>query len=370
MLDDKINIQNYLKESILSKGLTQKKVSLETGISEGQLSKFFSSGHEISFSMVLDLVQLLAPEKEIELMTSYVMNITRKKNQRIALEYAHVKRIHDLSRHLIEKGLIDQNEEVREWSQIYHWQFQAKQTDYNEREFLSELKKFKAHSTEMEALLMILEMYSFFYNKNLEIANYYIEGIKEKISEISDPFIYKAFMVRLDEAVSHIALKFKDNVQLARQASERILVSRMGPTFDSTAYFILGISYMMESYERAYEYLNHCLSINEDIERFNVADNIKENISILQFWWGKEVDYLNPFIKTLIGEAKTQIKFDKEQQAYVLLFEGIKEKNCVKLLLSMHLFLGNNDVFRARLPKIELLKIDSFESSILKEVIG
>ncbi|PAK33314.1 AimR family lysis-lysogeny pheromone receptor [Bacillus licheniformis] len=365
------NIRKHLKQVMESKNLTQKQVSANINISEAHLSKFMS-GKEIVLSMVLDLVLFLDPENEVELMTNYLMEIKRKKNKRIALEYAHTRQIQRLSEYLIQQGLNDSNNEVREWSQIYQWQLQAKRTDYNEREFLNELKNFKAHSLEMEALLMILEMYGFFYNQKYEISYHYVEEIKLKLDAVTDPFIKKAFSVRLDEALAHIALKYNDDEIEARTAASRILDAKLGPTFDSTAFFILGLSYMTESYEDSYHFFKKCLLINKEIGRYNVVEDLKEQISILQLYWGQPVEFSqNIFIKQLMhGESSTvDYSSDKQKQAFLLLFEGIREADCDKLLLSMHLFVNNKDRFRARLPKIQLLKIDSFKNSNLKEVI-
>lgn len=354
-----------------SKNLTQKQVSTNINISEAHLSKFMS-GQEIVLSMVLDLVLFLDPENEVELMTNYVMEIKRKKNKRIALEYAHTRQVERLSEFLIQQGLNDSNNEVREWSQIYQWRLQAKRTDYNEREFLNELKNFKAHSLEMEALLMILEMYGFFYNQKYEISYHYVEEIKLKLEEITDPFIKRAFSVRLDEALAHISLKYNDDETEARTAASRILDAKLGPTFDSTAYFILGLSYMTESYEESYRFFKKCLLINKQIDRYNVVEDLKEQISILQLYWRKSVEFSKSlFIKHLLygGSNTVDYSTDKQKQAFLLLFEGMREADCDKLLLSMHLFVNNKDRFRARLPKIQLLKLDSFKNSALKEVI-
>lgn len=348
-----INLRNLLSDAIQQGGESQNSYAKSMGISSGHISKYLK-GQEIGFHMVLSMVQKFYPEREVEFMGSYCEEISKPKNIRVALEYAHIKRIATTSKDLIHRALSDTNEETKAWAEIY--QLQLQQNSVHEIEYLKAIKDLKVTTPEMEILISILTMYAFYNNQKFEIAYDYIERIRPKIEGITDPFLKKSFTIRIDEVQAHISLKQFKNITVARETAKRILNANLGPTYNSTGNFILALSYLTESYDTSLSYYQKCLETNKKLNRVSVAKDLKDQIAFLQLLWDKSVDRsLSPFINAL-ADGKDYLYSGPIQRAMAFYYQGRKENNTEKLFLSMHHFGKLKDFFRAELPKMELVK--------------
>jgi hypothetical protein len=303
--------------------------------------------------MVLSMIQKSYPDREIELMQTYCDEITQPKNIKVALEYAHIKRIKQTSEKLIHKAF-QISDETNAWAKIYKLQLDAQVIHEIDR--LKQIKDLPGKTNEMNITTSILTMYAFYNTGKYEVAYDYIERIRPQIVEVKDPYLRKAYAIRLGEVEAHICLKQLKNVVGAREMANRILDANLGPTYNSTGYFILALSYLSESYESSFSYYQKCLEINEKLNRVSVADDLKEQIAFLQLLWDKSVDRsLSPFINNL-ADGKHVQSSDPFQQALAFFYLGRKESRIDQLFLSLHHFGKLKDYFRAELPKLELIK--------------
>jgi len=213
----------------------------------------------------------------------------------------------------------------------------------------------------MKALLKILEMYCFFFDEKYEIAYYHVKQAENLIREVSDSFIQKSFGARLNEALGYIYLKYKNDVVRAREAAYQLAEKDLGPNYLVTAFFVLGLSYFKESFDKTVFFYKKALEISSKIGRVSLIEDINEQIDFACLYWGKAAESSfdsNNFIKLVSEKNDLKDYYNHPKYApYAYLYDGIKESNKEKLFMSMNYFLSQRDKFRASIPELELRKL-------------
>ncbi|UQZ41335.1 AimR family lysis-lysogeny pheromone receptor [Bacillus subtilis] len=353
------DIRVHLKEMIKSSDEKQNMIAAKIGISEGYLSKFLS-GKEINFWMVREIIRYLDPENETDLMKWHCLSGVKKKNYPAALEYCYTKRLFSVIETLIERQ-IKKEGKISSWSEIYKFMLEYR-LSLGSFEYIEKLNELKSDCHDTKTLLLILEMYSNYQSRKYELTLDKIGTIQKNINRISDPFLKTAFSARLEEVSVNLYLKQDNAVFKARELAHSLREKNLSVNLNLTALYILALSYMNESYFLSYEYYKKCidlLSVFPDRKKELVQN--KEEIAILQAFWGKKVseDYqVTAFAKSLASQDSLSSFYQNDfYKRYALLFDGIKEKSAEKLLLSLYFFSQQKDQFRSNLPKIYLIKL-------------
>ncbi|WOH96558.1 AimR family lysis-lysogeny pheromone receptor [Bacillus amyloliquefaciens] len=353
------DIRVHLKEIIKSSDEKQNMIAAKIGISEGYLSKFLG-GKEINFWMVREIVRYLDPKNETELMERHCLRGVKKKNYAPALEYCYTKQLYSVIETLISTQ-VERDGKIDPWSNIYRFILNSR-FSFGNIEYTEGLKVFSPSCEEMKTLLCILEMYGYFYNGRYEITLYHIRSIRSLIESLSDPFLKIAFTARIEEVLVNIYLKQNNDVNKARESAHSLLEKDLSINLNMTALYILALSYMNESYCHSYRYYMRCLELLSKFpDRNEEMTQNKEEIAILQYYWHKEISQefqVTEFAKAL-GKSEPLDSFytDSFYKKYALLFDGKREENAEKLLLSLYYFSQQQDKFRATLPKIHLIKL-------------
>ncbi len=371
MEESKIDVRSHLKRIIDSKEEKQKEIADKIGISASHLSKFLN-GQEIALWMILDITRYLDKENEIEIMRQCCYEAT-KKNIKTAFEYAHSKKLDSMTCHLIGKTISGNNRELREWAIVYEWQLRSKYSRvYSEVEYLEMLKQLQPNSHDLKTLLLILEMLCFYYSNKFDLSLHYIQKISNMLPDIKDPFIRKAFLSRTDEALANMHLKYENNIEKSREYATKLVETNFSINSATNGYFILGLSYLYESYDKSAWFFEKGIGLNKSKDRFFVADDLKEQLAILNLYWDKPVpkEYVvTDFIKSVIKQDSLKKYYDHDYySAWAFYFDGRREASREKLLLSLHVFCDKKDYFRANLPKIELLNM-GVDYNILKREV-
>ncbi|MGO1136227.1 AimR family lysis-lysogeny pheromone receptor [Bacillus subtilis] len=368
MKENCFDARSHLKQIIESKEEKQKEIADKIGISASHLSKFLN-GQEISFWMILDIIRYLDRDNEIKLMKQFCREAT-KKNIKSAFEYAHLKKMRSEINYLIDKVANGNNRELKEWAMVYKWQLNITAVGYySEYEYLDRIRGLNPSSHEMKTLVLILEMLCFYSSKKFDLANDYLKKIDKCLTNIDDPFLKRAFKSRTSQAMANILLKFEEKIDEARMIAKEMISLNLGVESVTNGYFILALSYWYESFEESSRYFKKAIELNDYPERQYVAADLREQLSILELYWCKELS--EPFLKSeFIGKVYSNedlsVFYDNEYyRPYALYFNGIRKESKEDLLLSLHFFSKQNDNFRSNMPKIELMKKGS-EYNILK----
>ena len=362
LMNKQFDLRDHLKKLIADSPLSQNEIANHLGISSGYISKFLNNKQEIAFWMLHKLVTHLDKENELFLMSHFCESMRRKENLRVGLEYAHSKHLKSLTQKLIQVCSNDKNEENKEWAYVYDWQLMSKENvNYSEDDYLKNLKGLKTKTIEMKVLLIILEMYCFFFNEKYELAYYHVNQAKELLKDVSDPFVKSSFTARLNEALCYIYLKLEDNTTKARESAFELINSDLGPNYLITGYFTLGLSFIKDSLEKTETYYKKVIEISKQTGRTALIADTKEQLYFARLYWAKELDlewFTNDFFEAYTYKKSLDKFYENPKYLpYILLYEGISEKNKEKLFLSREYFLQQKDKFRAGIPKLELEKL-------------
>src|SRR5690606_32178575 len=132
-------------------------------------------------------------------------------------------------------------------------------------DILHSLGNIKPKTEEMKILAIIIELYCFCNNRDYNSMIPLCRGLEEKINSIEDVFIRKSFNNRLKELMCHVYLHYYNDVENARKNAEYVIKSKeLGARFISHAYYILGMSFLFEDYDKCLGYIMEYRKICEN----------------------------------------------------------------------------------------------------------
>jgi hypothetical protein len=163
--------------------------------------------------------------------------------------------------------------------------------------------------------------------------------------------------------MSYLSLRVFNDHDKARIHAQSVLDYNVGKSLNAYAYYILGCSYLFTEYDKSKEYLKESAKIYIDLNRIDAADNVKEEIELLDIVWDKDifsVYYSREYKYYWLTRNNKVINVELEtlnlEEQFYLLIKGMKENNIDLILQSLIMFVKKGDLFLANLPKLELLK--------------
>jgi hypothetical protein len=315
---------------------------------------------------LIKIVKYLFGDDEKKLMEQYSKEIDpNNKCARHMLEYLSVSRQLDSLKRLIDKMLECKNKESREWAKMYsilhEWQ-----TDFYGIDFLdvlNRLNEIKTNIPELITLIDITRCNCFYKNKVYRVSFELSHSISRSLDYIKDDYIKSSYSVRYNEIMSYLALRVFNDHDKARIHAQSVLDYNVGKSLNAYAYYILGCSYLFTEYDKSKEYLKESAKIYIDLNRIDAADNVKEEIELLDIVWDKDifsVYYSREYKYYWLTRNNKVINVELEtlnlEEQFYLLIKGMKENNIDLILQSLIMFVKKGDLFLANLPKLELLK--------------
>lgn len=332
-----------------------------------------------SFNGLVKMVQYVFGEDEQKLMEQYSKEIdVNNKNARYMLEYLSSHRILDSLKQLIDKMLECKNKESKEWARVYSIQHEWS-LNYHNLDIISILKtlnEFKTNIPELNTLISIMKCNSCYKQKMYKISFEISRDIKFQIENLKDDFVKCSYTVKLNEIMSYLSLRVRNEPETARKYAEDVLELNIGETFNGYAKYIIGYSYFFTSYEKAKENLCESVKIYTSIDRLQAAEDVKEEIELLDVLWDKDIFtvYYSEKYKYYWLARKNKsfdiesTKLDSDDPFYFLI-KGMKENNTNILQQSLIRFIKRGDMFLANLPKVELLK-RGFNEDVLNDLLS
>lgn len=375
---------NLLKERILqtlekSRNIDQRKLAQIAHVNESSISRYLNGHDEINFEGVLRIVKYLYLEQEREIMSEYIRT-QKSKNARYALEYCAMNHLWDLVEYLI--GFLSEstNPVDKEWAAMYQLLLSRNEKILSPREQLNKIEVFKPKELEMQVLKSIFKAYIYHDLDELNALHLHVDGTDTLVKSIKSSFIQDSFNVRLSLILSQISL-YSNDIELSRKYSLSIVNQRFFEDVKATAYYNLGLSYSLESYEKSVEYLNKALDFF--IFRNNVGriDQTRRLDSFIKTHWGVNfefthnldnhrsfLNYIYYLIKkgelSLAGEHinKLDIKELTEwDKGFYYYYKGLLSNDKTSFYNSVESFINLDDYFHLQLPLIELQRLGENE---------
>lgn len=347
------------------KHITQKQLAAIIGVSNGVINKFLTQEKEIAFDIIWQVVRIVDPSSTISLMDAYSKEVT-KKNIKLALEYYALNRRLDSLDIVLERAAKSNSVEIKEWGRVYEFftQHQRSVTNISDPDQL--IRHFRRINTpfkETNILLYIFEMYSYYFRNEYKTLYTTLINIPEDIMEIEHPFLRRCYMARVYELKCHVELKYKNNPIGARGYCQKLLDFDISDNFNATAYFLTGLSFIMEDFDKCIFNFKKCLKYYQNIKRQEVVDDIINQIEFAYVLWGKEYEFTSEFHKCLadvqhgsVDPSVLDLFTSSENTPYILLIKGIVLDDINLLSRSLIHFTKKGDLFRANYAGVELIK--------------
>jgi len=216
-------LRQTLVNAMEIKDVKRSEVAKKVGISSSRVTEFLNDEQELTFDTVLDIVRVLAEDKEIDLMNLYIETISKPKNLKMALEYCSNNRLLDLMHNILNTAENHSNKEIKEYykmySLIYKWQIR----DYDDKvEFYAELRETSFSNDILQILHLILETNLLYAMKEYKMVKTLSGVAEKKINCLEDCFVKDFLIARVSEMIGYIELKINCNFLKVQESADKL----------------------------------------------------------------------------------------------------------------------------------------------------
>jgi len=374
-------LRQTLLNAIEIKGTKRSDVAKQVGVSSSRVTEFLKDGQELSFDVVVNIVRILSPEKEFELLELYAQEVSNPKNIKLALEYSSTHRLLKPLKHLIEQSGKRNSSDLDKWSQAYKLLYTWQTISYeSESSFYKDLRKHNINIPELNAIILLLECHVLRKLDQNETVKILSDIALEEIVKLKDGFIKKSLKCRLDEMLGIVELKVNCNYKQAEMHANNILEANNGNSYDGYAYYILGMCSLTEDFDRSLYYLNESISQYKKCDSFKNIKAIKGNVSLLHFYWCKinEKEDENDLYNLATQRSVDTSSLIKENQKHLVntylgkCLVGYSKSDKDTILESVSESLKSNDMYMAKIAhkKLEDLGEHAYIPKYVKNIIN
>ncbi|WP_440615045.1 AimR family lysis-lysogeny pheromone receptor [Bacillus subtilis] len=338
--------------------LDDKTVADFLGVSTRQLYYLKSGQRYLTFRNILRLVLLVDSKNYRIRMKDWCLRLQTDDCIKNAFEYAAVIRDVELLKSLLdehksEKGVIGQY--VRVYSFIY--KYMTGQTKFNKMEqALLDLKSINDSS--LKILIDIYKCIALLHKRQFSYLIDKATFVEREIKNLSDKtrlFLKECFLFRLSEVLS-ITNLFLNNLEEARRYASIILEANINKRAESDAYYVLGMSYLMNNPQECVHYLEKSCEKALETNSELILTVAKYNLNMAKLLLSQELgedahesivavrDYREGNISYEAAEEKAKMVGDLDLLDYL---GSMKEKKVENLHKKFHDFVANSNLYFA-----------------------
>jgi len=248
-------LEDIIKKEMERKNINAKEFAKLLSVTPGNISKFMNKKAEINFVTFLNMIQVLSPEKEFELMQKYVLSCTKPQNVKLSMEYLSRHSLSDLLEKLIDKALTMKNALTAEMAELYKFLNEMSNEGFP-KSFVKKYFQMQPRDDNSKLLLHLIFSYYLLeraqYNTLFEL----IEEIDERVETMTDEYLKDSFKTRIFEIYSDAFLTLDEREKTRCFAQEILNYPYAGGKVLAKAYHNIGFSYLFESQEKTLYYLN------------------------------------------------------------------------------------------------------------------
>lgn len=354
---------------------TSKELAAAINVSGSTISNFLRNEKDLLFQywvQALHFLQSKDEDKIIAEVAEQAIESGSKQCKRVMMEYySQNKNFKQLDR-IVEMEIKSNNQENREWAQIYMIMSEFQQSKISGEELLKKLYKFNSSFLVPSIVKDFLKIYGYYTQKYYK--HFFDESIllESRIQSIPNPFLRDCLLVRLSEVRANAYLFAKADTKKARFYAENVINSSVAcASFKSNSYYIMSMSFMFEDYDQFFKYLSEyrkALVVVGNQEKINYIDN--NDLPFANIYWGKSLEALDEcyvlekayyFSKTGDSESALSIlsEFPNKEDAFYLCYKGLVDGDPNLLVKSMVEMNNQGNKFFSKLPYSELVKMES-----------
>jgi hypothetical protein len=371
--------QLMFENQIIVKNITRSKVAKLLEVAPKKITHFLNSGQEFKFKTACRVPSTLFDGDE-SFLKCYATSVEKPENIPSAMEYLYANLyLKELS------SVIDRLEQVgimKDWTTSYslNLQYHFKTIPYNE--VLSEISRTLPALTDPAAQMNLHILKATIHARTKDFGELErLTGVIEAgTSELKESYIKDSFICRCREFKAHIEMFLHTNLAEARRLAEEIILDNLCAKRVSNGYYIIGTSYMLDSYENALENFEKSCDVFDCAGRPELAKAIRDqDLHFLYTYWGKFLDDS----RTISDEAENAFRLIKrgEQSKGVEIlnklpdtpfrtyYRAIADNDPMLHFKAIGEFIRKKDYFFARLSEKEL-ENDPVYGAAVKNLLG
>ncbi|WP_144489718.1 AimR family lysis-lysogeny pheromone receptor [Bacillus thuringiensis] len=269
--------------------LTPSSVALKIGVSKQYMSKFKKRG-AIGFPQLLKLSHVLNVEGETaaKTMSNWCLELDTTEAIKQSFEYACLTR----NTTLLEKLIIKHSKEtgtLREYVEVYTILFKYIKDIIKGSEITSQLKEIGCTKDKvLEILKRIMECYEYYHLKKFNLMMETAEMIELQVQQIEGErkaFIKECYTYRIAELFAPIFLQ-RNNVDIARKYADFLINANVCTKTVSDAYYILGMSYILENKEQCLVNLQKSYLLSKNTGDIDIEREARYNLDAAKLYFG------------------------------------------------------------------------------------
>lgn len=356
---------------------TNKEIAQIIGKDGALITKFFDYKNELQFLHWVKIVKALCPQRESDMIlfiADKIIKYDSKQCKRYMMEYFSVQKNLDYLEKLVTSEMHSDNKENRDWAKAYGYLLRFQKNELDGEKLLDTIDEYSPSYQVPKLVKRLLKIYGYrtcgYFKRLLNIA----KKVEEEIAQVKNDLLQEFFTLRLSEVLSHVYLFANADTKKARFYANNVINSELVcPKFKYNTYYIMGVSFLFESYIDFKKYIDIYLGYSREYKKTDRIKYVKENdLALAAIYWDIKVDSIEGFdileqahylIKNgEIDEAKSILeKQENNECPFYLCYKGMAENDPISIMNSIVLFENKGDKFYAQIPKREINKM--FEST-------
>jgi hypothetical protein len=318
------------------------------------------------FDGFVKLVHELFPDTKFDLMTKFAHTLNKQKlTARFMLEYAALYNLPELKLYLIEELRNSSNKESNDYAFVYGIDDKLRKNEIDKYEAINQLAQHRYVSVEMKVFSKIVQFYSFYDMRNINMMTCLYSDIKVEIESIKKQFVKDSFHARLLLIECGINLHNKNISELRENL---FFIDGAFDPIKCLAYLHIGNSYMLTSHDKA----DDCFLKAYEISNESYKSEIRKSMNFNHILWDRLDKYLPDgdeknllFYYAKKGEKANGIKllnemdldsFSDHARAFNYYYQGLLFNDKVMFYKSVEYFNKCGEKFYKKLPILELQK--------------
>lgn len=362
-----------------------KELSECSGVSEATIRRVLNREVETNFFNLYRIAICLFGDDSILL--DWCFHLQLPGNMKPAMEFLLLKNRQDLLESFIEKKVNQSgNKSAKKWAKIYKIVIESERGLIKNRVALKKLREVGGSDLETEILLKLIEANVFFKTVSTNAAYLYemnriVEEVESVISEVKDEFLLKSFNLRLNDLKGKGTLYVKSDVEKARIFANKNLSQNICQLFKANASYLIGVSFLFESYEESRRYIIEAISLYRESGHSKYASDLETGaLPLIDSYYG--VEHVGEcdlseraHFEAKWGDKKKAVQIIERiiktegESMYKLYCKGMALENDEILFKSLTQFLQIGDNFYAQLPLQQLKTSKDLKVRIMAEIM-
>ncbi|MEY8188611.1 AimR family lysis-lysogeny pheromone receptor [Peribacillus simplex] len=325
----------------------------------------FKEGHKgLSFRKLLRLSYLLFPTKQKEVMRGWCMRLISTEAIKQSFEYASITRDKELLANLIETYKDEKN--LAKYVSVYSILYKFYINVIGAKDIISELKKVGPLKGEIYILSEIMKCYNFYYLGEHDQMLWTAQKAETLISELGERrlFIKECYLHRIAEVLGNVSLFYNDK-ETTRFYSFVIINADLCAKTISDAYYLVGMTYLVEDKLKCIEYLRKRYDICKGTGETDLIENARRDLDFAKLYLDiKLPEDSDPILIKLQDNKGSEFElrlikeavFQQGDDDFLTLLSAMAHEPIAKLHECLKRFLDETNFFFGGLAAAEIKK--------------